>query len=110
MDDPDVAPPAAPATVLPATVLPAFRDGLYQAVRAAWRDGHAARHPQYPPLERALERLARAARDHGIVTSAVLRTLDAVCRPADGGDDALDWDHVREWAGGVVIRAYYRAD
>ena len=95
---------------VPDTVPAPLRDGLYQAVRTAWSAGRAAHHPHYPPLERALEHLARHARTQEIPMSAVLRTLDAVCRPAVGGDDALDWDHVRAWAGGVVIHAYYRSD
>jgi hypothetical protein len=61
-------------------------------------------------LRTALQALARTARDDGVGITDVLRTLDAVCRPSVGGDGALDWDHVREWAGGVVIGAYYRDD
>lgn len=95
---------------VPAVVPPALRDGPFDGVRAAWVAGCRAHAPQHPPLRGALERLARTARAQGVPVGAVLRTLDAVCRPADGGDGALDWDHVRAWAGGVVIAAYYRDD
>jgi hypothetical protein len=99
-----------PSPDVPALVPAALRDGPYQAVRAAWIAGCRAHDAQHPPLRTALERLARAARAGEIPILQVLRTLDAVCRSDAGGDGALDWDHVRPWAGGVVIRAYYRDD
>jgi hypothetical protein len=94
----------------PVVVPAALRDGPYQAVRRAWEAGCRAADPRHPPLRAALEALARGARDDGVAITDVLRTLDAVCRPSVGGDGALDWDHVREWAGRVVIRSYYRDD
>ena len=103
----DVPSPPQPA---PDAVPPALRDGPYHAVRDAWAAGRAAHDPQYPPLERELERLARTARGRDVPVAEVLRTLDAVCRAPLGGSAALDWDNVREWAGRVVIRAYYRGD
>jgi hypothetical protein len=33
-----------------------------------------------------------------------------VIQPEQGGTTALDWDHVREIAGKVVIANYYRDD
>ncbi len=95
---------------MPSLVPPPLREGAYQEVRAAWAAGCRAVDPQYPPLRAALERLARAARAAAIPPADVLRTLDAVCRREAGGDVTLDWDHVRPWAGAVVIRAYYRDD
>jgi hypothetical protein len=94
----------------PATVPEPLRHGEYQAVRRAWEAGCRAVEPEHPPLRAALQRLARTARDGAVPISEVLRTLDAVCRPSVGGDGTLAWDHVREWAGGVVIEAYYRDD
>jgi hypothetical protein len=95
---------------VPAIVPSALRHGLYQAVRRAWQAGCRAADPVHPPLRAALETLAREARAGALPVTDVLRTLDAVCRPYVGGDGTLDWDHVREWAGGVVIGAYYRDD
>jgi hypothetical protein len=95
---------------VPAAVPEALREGPYQVVRRAWEAGCRAMDPTHPPLRTALQALARTARDDGVGITDVLRTLDAVCRPSVGGDGALDWDHVREWAGGVVIGAYYRDD
>ena len=94
----------------PTAVPAALRGGPYQTVRRAWEAGCRAADPTHPPLRAALQALARTARDGGVAVSDVLRTLDAVCRPSVGGDGALDWDHVREWAGRVVIAAYYRDD
>ena len=98
------------AVEAPVAVPEALREGPYQAVRRAWEAGCRAADPTHPPLRAALQALARTARDGGVAVSGVLRTLNAVCRPSVGGDGALDWDHVREWAGGVVIAAYYRDD
>jgi hypothetical protein len=92
---------------VPAAVPPALREGAYARVRAAWVQGCRAHVAQHPPLRAALDELARTARGAALPVADVLRTLDAVCRPHAGGDAALDWDHVREWAGHVVIRAYY---
>ena len=94
----------------PRAVAPALRHGPYLAVRDAWVAGCRARDPEYPPLRAALVGLARTARAGGVPIEKVLPALDAVCRPHVGGDATLDWDHVRAWAGRVVIRAYYRAD
>ena len=71
--------------------------------RGAWTAGCRAHDPQHPPLRDALASLGRVARARDVPIAAVLRTLDAVCRPEVGGDATLDWDHFREWAGGVVI-------
>jgi hypothetical protein len=91
-------------------VPPPLRDGLYQAVRAAWVAGCRVREAHYPPLQAALEQMARAAYAGAVPVAEVLRALDVVCRPHLGRDPTLDWDHVREWAGRTVIAAYYRAD
>lgn len=104
------APGPDPEADVPALVPAALRDGPYQAVRAAWVAGCRAHAPEHPPLRAALERLARTARAAAVPAAAVLRTLDAVCDSRNGGDSALDWDHVRPWAGAVAIRAYYRDD
>lgn len=102
--------PSPDERVVPPTVPPVFRDGAYQAVRAAWVAGHTAGDPTYPPLAAALARLASIAREHDVPIVDVIRTLDAICGATLGGDPSLDWDHVRSWAGRTVIRAYYRAD
>lgn len=103
-------PEPAPFPDAPAAVPEALRHGPYQAVRRAWEAGYRACDPQHPPLGAALLALARAAREHGVAAVTVLRTLDAVCRPEVAGDGTLDWDHVRVWAGRVVIGVYYRDD
>jgi hypothetical protein len=94
----------------PAAVPEALRHGPYEAVRRAWEAGRRAADPVHPPLQAALQSLARTARAEGVAINELLRTLDAVCRSSLGGDGTLDWDHVREWAGTVVIGAYYRDD
>lgn len=95
---------------VPDTVPSALPSALFQEVQQTWVAGRAACDPQYPPLRSAIERLARAAREREVPVSDVLRALDAVCRSHLGGDSSLDWDHVRAWAGGLTIRAYYRDD
>ena len=92
-------------------VVPAeLRPDAFEAVRVAWAAGCRAHDATFPPLRDALKRLARTARAQQVDVTRVLRTLDAVCRSELGGDARLDWDHVRVWAGGVVIAAYYADD
>jgi len=82
----------------------------YAAVREAWAQSLARCEPHYEPLAVALRAFARDARAHAVSAAVLLRTLDALIRPELGGDGALDWDHVREWAGMIAIRAYYQDD
>jgi hypothetical protein len=102
------APDEAPAHRMPAGVPLALRDGPYDAVRAAWEAAHRAWEVEHPPLRAALERLAGVARRAQVPVAAVLCTLDAVARPEGGR--RLDWPRLRQWAGRVVIGAYYRDD
>jgi hypothetical protein len=80
---------------------------LYENVLRAWRQ---ARDRRATDLWHAVGALAIDARTRGIPVSDVLRALNAVIDPRLGGDPALDWDHLREHAGKVVIANYYRED
>jgi hypothetical protein len=82
----------------------------YAAVREAWQQSLVRCEPHHEPLAVALRAFAREARAHAVSAAVVLTALDALIRPNLGGDAALDWDHVREWAGMVAIRAYYQDD
>ena len=82
----------------------------YAAVRAAWQQSLARCEPHHEPLAVALRAFAREARAHAVSAAVLLTALDALIRPSMGGDAALDWDHVREWAGMIAIRAYYQDD
>jgi hypothetical protein len=101
---------SASSAEVPAAVPLPLRDGPYEAVRAAWAAGCRAHVAHSLPLEGALERLARGARTEGVSVIAVLRTLDVISRSSDGDGGTLDRGDVRAWAGGVVIRAYFRDD
>lgn len=85
-------------------------DRAYSAVEVAWRDAVDRRDWKSPTLETALRSLARQARRRGVPMSAVLRALNGIVRPEAGGDSSLDADGMREWAGTVVITAYYHHD
>ena len=82
----------------------------YAAVREAWQGSLAVCDATYEPLAVALRAFAREARTRGLPAATVLTALDALIRPSAGGNAALDWDHVRQWAGTVAIRAYYQDD
>jgi hypothetical protein len=82
----------------------------YAAVRDAWRESLQRCEPHHEPLADALRAFAREARAHAVSAAVLLTSLDALIRPSLGGDSALDWDHVREWAGKIAIRAYYQDD
>lgn len=82
----------------------------YQRVKESWAEAIRARDPRLPEFIRALEAHARHARDTATGVADVLQSLNAIIRPERGGEPALDWDHMREIAGKVVIRAYYRDD
>jgi len=82
----------------------------YAAVREAWKQSLAQCEPHHEPLAVALRTFAREARAHGVSPAVLLTALDALIRPSLGGDSALDWDSVREWAGMIAIRAYYQDD
>ena len=82
----------------------------FDRVRDAWAEARARCDPELPQLAEALRGLARHARAKGIAVAEVLKALDAVIRPERGGEPALDWDHQREIAGRVAIRAFYHDD
>jgi hypothetical protein len=82
----------------------------YAAVREAWKASLVRCDPTYEPLALALRAFAREARERELSAATVLTSLDAIIRPGAGGDAALDWDHVRQWAGTIAIRAYYQDD
>jgi hypothetical protein len=88
----------------------ALRGPQFDRVRDAWREACELGAPDHPALVEALRALARRAREQHLEVAAVLKALDAVIRADRGGEPALDWDHMREIAGGVVIRAFYRDD
>ena len=83
---------------------------LLEEVRGAWRTACERREPRLPALHAAVVDLARDARANGGEAAAVLRALDSVIRPEQGGDRRLDCDHVRELLGRTAIRAFYRDD
>jgi hypothetical protein len=89
---------------------PAARGPYLSAVREAWRRARDSHDPHSDALAFALSVFARDGRARGQSVASLLRTLDSLVRPARGGDAALDFDNVREWAGTQVIRAYYQAD
>ena len=82
----------------------------YAAVRDAWKESLAVCDPKHEPLAAALRLFAREGRAHAVAPAVLLTALDAIVRSSMGGDSTLDWDHVREWAGMIVIRAYYQDD
>lgn len=82
---------------------------LYDALDDAWREATARSAPDHPPFLPAVAALASAARDAGLRVTDVLRALDALMLPKRGGDDRLDWDHMRQAAGTAAIAAYYHA-
>jgi hypothetical protein len=88
----------------------AMRGPAFDHVRDTWAEARRLREPELPSFIDALVALAHYARRNGLEVAELLKALDAVTRPESGGEPGLDWDHVREIAGRVVIRAYYRDD
>ena len=88
----------------------AIRTPYYGRVREAWRAAVARHDYTAPPLAIALQVFARDARAREIPVSDLLKALDAMIDARSGGEYALDADHVRQWAGLLVTRAYYRDD
>jgi hypothetical protein len=90
---------------------PAVARGPYfGAVREAWRRARDAHDPEHPALGLALAAYARDGRARGVPVQTLLRALDTIVRPHEGGDPALAGGALREQAGTLLIRAYYRAD
>jgi hypothetical protein len=112
------APPSASAAPTPALdhgperrhTPAAARGPYFGAVRDAWRRALAAQDPEHPALRLALAAYACDGRARGVPIETLLRALDTVVRPAQGGDAALDFGRARERAGTMLIRSYYRAD
>lgn len=80
------------------------------AVREAWRNACRLSDPRSPALDLALRAFARDGRARGASVGSLLRALDSLVRPPDGGDTELDVPTLREWAGTQVIRSFYRDD
>ena len=80
------------------------------AVRDAWRAASLLPDPHSPTLQGALRAFAHDGRARGASVGSLLRALDALVRPHEGGDAGLDVPTLREWAGTQVIRSYYRDD
>jgi hypothetical protein len=103
--------PPLPGAELPTPRIPdPLRGRLFDEVHRTWADAARARQPDHPPFHLALGALAVWARAHRVPVAQVLAALTAVIQPEEGGTTALDWDHVREIAGKVVIANYYRDD
>ena len=87
-----------------------LRGPVFDRMYDAWAEARRVHDPELPAFIDALKALARYAREKQLDVAVLLKALDAVTRPEAGGEPMLDWDHVREIAGRVVIRAYYRDD
>jgi hypothetical protein len=94
----------------PAGPEPTARGPYLSAVRDAWRNACLLHDPRSPALDFALRAFARDGRARGASVGSLLRALDALVRPANGGDLELDVPSLREWAGTQVIRSFYRDD
>ena len=92
------------------TMPDALRGPDFDRMYEAWGEARRKHDPELPAFTESLKALARHARATNLDVSALLKALDSVTRPESGGEQVLDWDHVREIAGRVVIRAYYRDD
>jgi hypothetical protein len=96
-------------------VPPEARTPYFTAVREAWRRARHALPLTAGPGEEggrrvlalALAAYARDGRARGVPVATLLRALDTVVRPQDGGDPTLDAGGARAWAGSALIRAYY---
>ena len=88
----------------------ALRGPAFDRMHDAWAEARRRHEPELPVFIDSLKALARDARDKNLDVAELLKALDSVTRPENGGEPGLDWDHVREIAGRVVIRAYYRDD
>ncbi len=86
------------------------RGPYLSAVREAWRSACLLSDPRAPALDLALRAFARDGRARGASVGSLLRALDALVRPTEGGDAGLDVPTLREWAGTQVIRSFYRDD
>jgi hypothetical protein len=88
----------------------ALRGPAFDRMYEAWVEARRQHDPELPAFMDALKALAHDAREKHVDVSMLLKALDSITRPEIGGESVLDWDHVREIAGRVVIRAYYRDD
>ncbi len=88
----------------------AARGPYFMAVREAWRRARAAHDAEHAGLCLALAAYAHDGRARGVPVATLLRALDTVVRPDQGGDAALDFARARETAGTRLIRSYYQAD
>jgi hypothetical protein len=88
----------------------ALRGPAFDRMHDAWAEARRRHEPELPAFVDSLKALARDAREKHLDVAELLKALDSVTRPENGGEPGLDWDHVREIAGRVVIRAYYRDD
>jgi hypothetical protein len=88
----------------------AVRGPYLLALRAAWRIAREAEDAEHPALALALAAYARDGRARGVPIVLLLRARDTIVRPGLGGDLAVDFGRVREWAGAEVIRRYHQDD
>ena len=88
----------------------AARGPYFVALRAAWQAAREAGNAEHRALALTLAAYARDGRARGVPVALLLRALDTIVRPGLGGDLALDFGRVREWAGAEVIRRYYQDD
>lgn len=89
---------------VPAALAGESLDGVVQAWSVARREAN----PWHPELARALGELADVARERRLDVTVLLQTLSAVAHAGHGGRLAPDVEHLRECAGVMLIRAYYR--
>ena len=77
-------------------------------VRQAWRATAADTDPRADRLALALHAFARDGRARGAPVESLLGALDRLSRWVGHVDDVEPgFERVRDWAGTVVIRAYY---
>lgn len=77
------------------------------AVQAAWLEATRLGRTDHPAFAAALDEFAEAGRIAGVGVVALLKALHTIDRQIDGGDNALDWDHMRKHATSRVIRQFF---
>jgi hypothetical protein len=88
----------------------ALRSALFDRLLDAWREARERRDAHDGRFELALKAFGVYARARGVPPADMLRALNAVIDPRNGGDSTLDWDDLRQHAGQIAIASYYRDD